>query len=117
MRGVRSAPRGTRVAKSLRAVRQATSGSLRPGASRARIDKRIVARKTRGPLALPRGAARRARREHSLAGRRLDAAFTCAEIGKACWTRRAFHQGRVAEPDTEFQGARNGYGCFDGERV
>ncbi len=30
---------------------------------------------------------------------------------------RALHQGRVAEPDAEFQGARHGDGRFDGEGV
>src|SRR5438046_5576828 len=37
--------------------------------------------------------------------------------GRAAWVERALHQGRGAEPNAEFQGARYDGGGFHGERV
>src|SRR5689334_21062672 len=103
MRRVRTQTRGTTLAESLRAVRKAPAGSLRFSAGRAEFDKRIFTGEARGPLALPRGSAGRAGRKHRLARRGLDASSAGAAIGRASRLEEPAHQGRVAEPDAEFQ--------------
>src|SRR3954469_3465450 len=104
MRRVRPETRGTTLAKSLRRVRKAFAGSLRLRAGRTEFDKRIFTGEARRPLALPRGAAGRARRKHCLARGRLDASAACAEVGGAARLEAPAHQGRIAEPDAELQG-------------
>src|ERR1041384_5504883 len=117
MRGVRSAPRGTTLAQPLSRVRQTVAGSLRSRTRGGLFDERKFAGKTERSMALPRSAARGARRKHRLARRRLHAALARRAFGRASRLAAALHQGRGAEPDAEFQSARHGDGRLDGTGV
>src|SRR5213593_2407578 len=68
-------------------------------------------------MALSRSAAGRERREHCYARRRIHAARARLAARRATQVKRTLYQGRRAESDAEVQGARNGGGGFDGQRV
>ena len=68
-------------------------------------------------MALSRSTAGGERRERRYFGRRIHAARARLAARRATQVERTLYQGRRAESDAEFQGARDGGGGFDGQRV
>ena len=117
MRRVRTQTRGTAVAQPLRRMRKATAGSIRSETRSGFFDKGKFERAEPGPMALPRSAAGAERRERRYFGRRIHATRTRLAARRATRIERSLYQRRGAESDAEFQGARDGGGGFDGQRV
>src|SRR5262245_52934686 len=114
---LRTATRGTTVAQFMRSMRKAAPGSLRFRARVRVVDKRIVEGKAAGFMAVSRSLAGGSRRERGKFRRRIHAARARLAARQAAWTERVVYQRRGAEPDAEFQSARDDRGGVDGQRI
>src|SRR5687768_10804353 len=96
---------------------QAAAGEIRSAADREVHDEADAVRARLDDVAVSGGAAGKAGREHDLAGRRVDPSHPCPRARLVTENGAAVREGRVAQSDSELQGARDGDGRFDGKRA